>query len=111
MNLAGQSEAKSTDLKHLPAMGSALARRVPAVREDRLSGDPPALGRQEFHNRDDVLNLGELAVHALRLVVEGSVLEHTSPPRCVPVPPSPGHHSCCLPGLCCAATPGTSAAS
>ena len=81
-------------------MGSALVRRVPVVREDRLSGDPPALGRQEFHNRDDVLNLGELAVHALRLVVEGSVLEHTSPPRCVPVPPSPGHHSSCLPGLC-----------
>ena len=42
-----------------------LSRRVTAVGKDRLSGDPPTVGRQEFHDRDDVLDVGELAVHTL----------------------------------------------
>src|SRR5699024_10423282 len=36
------------------------ARGVPAVGEDRLTGDPPALGGEEPHDRGDVLDLGEL---------------------------------------------------
>src|SRR5690625_4616606 len=41
---------------------------VPAVGEDRLAGDPPALGGEEPHDRGDVLDLGELVAHGLRLV-------------------------------------------
>src|SRR5699024_4729552 len=44
------------------------ARGVPAVGEDRLAGDPPALGGEEPHDRRDVLDLGELVAHRLRLV-------------------------------------------
>src|SRR5699024_1668631 len=44
------------------------ARGVPAVGEDRLAGDPPALGGEEPHDRGDVLDLGELVAHRLRLV-------------------------------------------
>src|SRR5699024_11771972 len=41
---------------------------VAAVGEDRLPGDPPALGGEETHDRRDVLELGELITHALGLV-------------------------------------------
>src|SRR5690625_3554859 len=41
---------------------------VAAVGEDRLPGDPPALGGEETHDRRDVLDLGELITHALGLV-------------------------------------------
>src|SRR5699024_4595968 len=42
--------------------------RVSAVGEDRLPRDPPSLGRQEAHDRRDVLDLRELTAHTLRLV-------------------------------------------
>jgi hypothetical protein len=46
-----------------------LLRRVAAVGEDGLAGDPPAVGRKEFYDGHDVLNFSQLAGHRLRLVV------------------------------------------
>ena len=43
--------------------------RITAVGEDRLAGDPPSIGHEEFYDRNDVLDFGELAIHALRLVI------------------------------------------
>src|SRR5699024_5343234 len=41
---------------------------VTAVGEDRLPRDPPTLGGEESDERGDVLDLGELVTHGLRLV-------------------------------------------
>src|SRR5437867_6155074 len=45
------------------------AGRVAAVREDRLPGDPPPLGRKEPDDGHDVVNVRQLPVHAGGLVV------------------------------------------
>src|SRR5699024_10109510 len=49
-------------------VGSSSAGGVAAVGEDRLAGDPPALGGEEADDRGDVLDLRELTAHTLRLV-------------------------------------------
>src|SRR5204863_10223517 len=42
---------------------------VTAVGKDCLAGNPPSIGREEFHDGHNVLDLGQLAIHRLQLVV------------------------------------------
>src|SRR5260370_2015860 len=44
-----------------------------AVAEDRLAGNPPPIRYQEFDERHDVADVGELPVHARRLVISDRV--------------------------------------